>query len=83
MLVIAQKMLKKEPFLSKKRPSSATTVTLLPPLLPPLNPMIINYLNPKVAVVAVKLINNIVMGRSDNSLNHVIIIVVIKVYGQG
>ena len=57
MLVIAQKMLKKEPFLSKKRPSSATTVTLLPPLLPPLNPMIINYLNPKVAV---KLINNII-----------------------
>ena len=69
-------MLKKEPFLSKKD-------LLLPPLLPPLNPMIINYLNPKVAVVAVKLINNIVKGRSDNSLNHVIIIVVIKVYGQG
>ena len=45
--------------------------------------MIIIYLNPKVAVVAVKLINNIVMGRSDNSLNHVIIIVVIKVYGKG
>ena len=45
MLVIAQKMLKKEPFLSKKRPSSATTVTLLPPLLPPLNPMVIKYLN--------------------------------------
>ena len=49
MLVIAQKMLKKEPFLSKKDL-----------LLPPLNPMIINYLNPKVAVVAVKLIKNIV-----------------------
>ena len=35
-------------------PSSATSATLLPPLLPPLNTMKIRVLNLKVAVVAVK-----------------------------
>ena len=35
-------------------PSSATSATLLPPLLPPLNNMKIKVLNLKVAVVAVK-----------------------------
>ena len=37
-----------------KKPSSATSATLLPPLLPPLNNMKIKVLNLKVAVVAVK-----------------------------
>ena len=44
-------------------PSSATSATLLPPLLPPLNSMIINYLNPKLAVVAVKLIKKHSIGE--------------------
>ena len=37
-----------------KIPSTATAITLLPPLLPPLNIMKIRVLNLKVAVVAVK-----------------------------
>ena len=37
-----------------KIPSTATAITLLPPLLPPLNIMKIRLLPPKVAVVAVK-----------------------------
>ena len=37
-----------------KMPSSATSATLLPPLLPPLNYMKIRMIDTKVAVVAVK-----------------------------
>ena len=37
-----------------KKPSSATSATILPPLLPPLNYMKIRMINAKVAVVAVK-----------------------------
>ena len=37
-----------------KKPSAATSATLLPPLLPPLNTVKIRVLNLKVAVVAVK-----------------------------
>ena len=37
-----------------KKPSSATSATLLPPLLPPLNYMKIRMIDTKVAVVAVK-----------------------------
>ena len=37
-----------------KKPSSATSATLLPPLLPPLNYMKIRTIDAKVAVVAVK-----------------------------
>ena len=37
-----------------KKPSAATSATLLTPLLPPLNTMKIRVLNLKVAVVAVK-----------------------------
>ena len=37
-----------------KKPSSATSATLLPPLLPPLNYMKIRIIYTKVAVVAVK-----------------------------
>ena len=40
--------------IGSKMPSSATSATLLPPLLPPLNTMKIRVLNLKVAVVAVK-----------------------------
>ena len=40
---------------ASKKPSTATIVTLLPPLLPPLNIMNIRVLTPKVAVVAVKI----------------------------
>ena len=41
-------------------PSSATSATLLSPLLPPLNTMKIRVLTPKVAVVAVKITKYIV-----------------------
>ena len=37
-----------------KKPSSATSATLLPPFLPPLNYMKIRLIDAKVAVVAVK-----------------------------
>ena len=37
-----------------KKPSAATSATLLPPLLPPLNYMKIRMIDAKVAVVAVK-----------------------------
>ena len=37
-----------------KKPSSATSATLLPPLLPPLNYMKIRLIAAKVTVVAVK-----------------------------
>ena len=37
-----------------KMPSAATSATLLPPLLPPLNYMKIRMIDAKVAVVAVK-----------------------------
>ena len=40
----------------QKMAFTATNITLLPPLLPPLNSMSIRQLNPKVAVVAVKFI---------------------------
>ena len=45
---------------TSKMPSTATVVTLLPPLLPPLNPMNIRILTSKVAVVAVKITNCLV-----------------------
>ena len=40
--------------IGSKKPSSATSVTLLPPLLPPLNYIKIRVIDAKVAVVAVK-----------------------------
>ena len=43
-------------------PSSATSATLLPPLLPPLNYMKIRMIYTKVAVVAVKSIVSLVRG---------------------
>ena len=42
--------------------STATYITLLPPLLPPLNFLIIRIIPPKVAVVAVKSIICLVKG---------------------
>ena len=44
----------------KKMAFTATNITLLPPLLPPLNHMIIRYLTSKVTVVAVKITKYIV-----------------------
>ena len=46
---------------ASKKPSTATIVTLLPPLLPPLNIMNIRVLTPKVAVVAVKITKCLVL----------------------
>ena len=43
-------------------PSDATSATLLPPLLPPLNYMKIRMIDAKVAVVAVKSIFYLVRG---------------------
>ena len=45
-----------------KKPSSATSATLLPPFLPPLNYMKIRLIDAKVAVVAVKSIVSLVRG---------------------
>ena len=45
-----------------KKSSSATSATLLPPLLPPLNDMKIRMIVAKVAVVAVKSIVYLVNG---------------------
>ena len=45
-----------------KMPSSATSATLLPPLLPPLNYMKIRMIYTKVAVVAVILFFCLVLG---------------------
>ena len=49
------KSIRKMAFFASKKASTATFVTLLPPLLPPLNILNIKYLSPKVAVVAVKI----------------------------
>ena len=48
-------------------PSSATSATLLPPLLPPLNTMKIRLLPPKVAVVAVKITKHLVYKLRKNA----------------
>ena len=48
---------KKIAILGLKTPFTATYITLLPPLLPPLNFLIIRIIPPKVAVVAVKIQN--------------------------
>ena len=45
-----------------KKPSSATSATLLPPFLPPFNYMKIRLIDAKVAVVAVKSIVSLVRG---------------------
>ena len=49
-------------------PSSATSATLLPPLLPPLNYMKIRMIYTKVAVVAVKSFICLVRGYLVNGL---------------
>ena len=51
-----------------KKPSSATSATLLPPFLPPLNYMKIRLIDAKVAVVAVKSIVYLVNGYLVNGL---------------
>ena len=50
-----------------KIPSTATAITLLPPLLPPLNIMKIRLLPPKVAVVAVKITKHFVYKSRKNA----------------
>ena len=55
-----------------KIPSTATAITLLPPLLPPLNHMIIRYLTSKVTVVAVKITKYIVRELHNNAYPKVI-----------
>ena len=45
---------------ASKMPSTATVVTLLPPLLPPLNNLYLRILTSKVAVVTVKITNCLV-----------------------
>ena len=50
-----------------KIPSTATAITLLPPLLPPLNIMKIRLLPPKVAVVAVKITKHLVYKLRKNA----------------
>ena len=55
MPIIARKMLKNSAFLVKKTASTATSATLLSPLLSPLNILYIRDLTPKVTVVTVKI----------------------------
>ena len=61
------KSIRKMAFFASKKASTATFVTLLPPLLPPLNILNIKYLSPKVAVVAVKITKCLVQEYKDRA----------------
>ena len=58
--------------LGQKTPSTATYITLIPPLLPPLNFLIIRVISPKVAVVAVKNTKHLVKEWHNNACSNVI-----------
>ena len=58
--------------MGQKTPSTATYITLLPPLLPPFNFLIIRVISPKVAVVAVKNTKHLVKEWHNNACSNVI-----------
>lgn len=56
----------------QKMAFTATNITLLPPLLPPFNFLIIRVISPKVAVVAVKNTKHLVKEWHNNACSNVI-----------